>query len=280
MAQSFAQHASNTRQSLQQIKQRMDVLQGGDWVGQGATGFFREMTSDVLPAFNRLLTSLEQAGQDTKKMSDIMKQAEEEAARFFRLDRGAGAAMPVGAFASEVAAGEAEGSAAGDGGGGDGAAGGSTAGSDASSVLNLHQKVPDKGEVEAVGAITGKVVRGTPEFDALVKNDNPDIDFKDEEGTGADQMMTPRMKEKLDALAAQVKNEWPDAKLRVTEAWDESGEHNPNSTHYEGRAVDITVSDKDSAKLGRLSQLAVDSGFDWVFYENSVHVHASVTKGE
>jgi hypothetical protein len=90
----------------------MEVLQAGDWVGQGATAFFREMTSDVLPAFNRLLTSLEQAGQNTKKMSDIMKQAEEEAARFFRLDGGIGAAAVGGAVASEPIGGNGVGAAA------------------------------------------------------------------------------------------------------------------------------------------------------------------------
>lgn len=104
IAQTFAQNASNTRQSLQHTKQRMDVLQGGDWVGQGAAAFFREMTSDVLPALNRLLTSLEQAGQITKMMSDIMKQAEEEAARLFRLDGGGTGADAAAAAAGQAAA--------------------------------------------------------------------------------------------------------------------------------------------------------------------------------
>jgi len=91
-------------------------------------------------------------------------------------------------------------------------------------------------------------------------------------------MMTPRLKAKLDELADLVKKEWPSNKLRVTEGWDESNEHAANSTHYEGRAADITVSDQDNGKLGRLAQLASDAGFDWVWYENAVHVHVSVTK--
>lgn len=147
-----------------------------------------------------------------------------------------------------------------------------------SSSLALGQKVPNKNEVDVVGAITAKVVRGTPEFNALVENTNPDIVFKDEEGTGADRMMTPRLKSKLNDLAELVKKEWPGKNLRVTEAWDESNEHAATSTHYEGRAADITVSDQDNGKLGRLAQLAVDAGLEWVYYENAVHVHVSMAK--
>ncbi len=144
--------------------------------------------------------------------------------------------------------------------------------------LKLGEKVPNKNEVDVVGAIKSKIVRGTPEFKALVENTNPEIEFKDEEKTGADRIMTSRLKQKLDALAELVKKEWPGKKLRVTEAWDENIEHAANSIHYEGRAADLTVSDKDNGKLGRLGQLAVDSGFDWVWYENAAHVHVSTAK--
>jgi hypothetical protein len=144
--------------------------------------------------------------------------------------------------------------------------------------LKLHQTVPKKTETEAVGAIAKKIKRTDPEFATLVANNNADIEFKDEEGTGADRMMTQRLSDKLDALATLVKTEWTSNKLRVTEAWDENSEHWSKSQHYEGRAADLTVDDKDSAKLGRLGRLAVDAGLDWVFYENQQHVHASVTK--
>jgi hypothetical protein len=146
------------------------------------------------------------------------------------------------------------------------------------STLTLNQKVPNKSEAATVGAISGKIVRGTTEFSNLVTNSNADIVFKDEEKTGADKLMTQSLSDKLDALAVKVKAEWPGKKLRVTEAWDEGNEHGASSTHYEGRAADITVDDMDSGKLGRLAQLAVDAGFDWVFYENSQHVHVSVKK--
>jgi hypothetical protein len=145
-------------------------------------------------------------------------------------------------------------------------------------VLRLGQKEPNRPEIATVGAPTTIVRRGSPEFAKLVRNENPDIVFKDEEGSGADHMMTKKVSDKLDALAALVKREWPGVKLRVTEAWDENLEHATRSVHYEGRGVDLTTSPIDGTKLGRLARLAVDAGFEWVFFENKLHVHVSMSK--
>jgi len=144
--------------------------------------------------------------------------------------------------------------------------------------LELGEHVPRMGEQDAIGQVNVRVSRGMRDYRLLLRNRSADIMFKDEESTGADRMMTPRLERRLMVLHRLVQREWGGLRLRVTEAWDENGEHGPWSAHYEGRAVDLTTADIDPGKLGRLAFLAVEAGFDWVYFEDRTHVHASVRK--
>ena len=152
--------------------------------------------------------------------------------------------------------------------------------------LSLGKHFPNSTEQETVKPPDTVIKRDSDGFKGLVKVVNDGVIFKDEEKTGADRMMTPELRRKVERLAYLVDDEWSGLKLRVTEAWDEDMEHGDQSkppaerrsTHYEARAVDITTSDADPAKLARLAGLAIEAGFDWTFYENAHHVHASVRK--
>ena len=88
LSQTFGQNAENAARMLQQLRGQMDVLQGGDWIGTGASAFYREMSGDVLPTLTRLVRALESGGQTVAQISQIMKTAEDEAARQLRGEGG------------------------------------------------------------------------------------------------------------------------------------------------------------------------------------------------
>ena len=146
--------------------------------------------------------------------------------------------------------------------------------------FKIGDKVPNLRETDkkASGPSGGVIKWNTPRFhNELVFNDNPCIVFKDEDNNPhkPNHYMTPRCKEKADKLAELVMKQWKGIKLRITAAWAEESGHTNNSLHYSGRALDITTSDRDLKKYGKLASLAVKGGFDWVFYEDKLHVHVS-----
>jgi WXG100 family type VII secretion target len=103
--------ATNVRQTVQALQQRLETLQGGDWLGQGATAFYQEMGGQVLPTLKRLAAALESGQQITLQMSQLMAQAEADAARVLRGDgrapAGASAFVGVSTAASGAVGGPA-----------------------------------------------------------------------------------------------------------------------------------------------------------------------------
>ena len=80
ISQSFSQQADAINNMNQNIKSCMDTLQGGDWIGKGAMAYFQEMNGQVIPSLTRLHRALTQAARITQQVSQLMKQAEGEAA--------------------------------------------------------------------------------------------------------------------------------------------------------------------------------------------------------
>ena len=101
IASIFGGQADSAKRMLQQVKSQMVTLQGGDWVGQGAKSFYREMEQDVLPTITRLTQALDAARQVTLRISLILREAEDTAARLLS---GRGVAARAGADAEAAAA--------------------------------------------------------------------------------------------------------------------------------------------------------------------------------
>lgn len=85
--------AEDTRKTMQALQQPIETLQGGDWVGPGATAFYQEMSGQVMPSLQRLAAAFDEAQRATTQINRIVAQAEEEAARILR---GEGAAARPG----------------------------------------------------------------------------------------------------------------------------------------------------------------------------------------
>lgn len=102
IAARFADHAERAQRSMQGIVRQLEALRGGDWIGRGATAFYREMDGEVLPSLRRLASALETARRTTLEISRVMKQAEDEAASVFRLTVGGGLLGALGSVAGFI----------------------------------------------------------------------------------------------------------------------------------------------------------------------------------
>ena len=127
IAKRFNREADQTRQTTRSLKKQLDVLQSGDWVGKGANKFYQEMNGNVLPSLTRLSNALEAGGRTTLKISQIMKQVEDETSALFRGEGGAGGSAGAngGGAGAQGGAGGASGAA---GPGGGASSGGSSGG--------------------------------------------------------------------------------------------------------------------------------------------------------
>lgn len=97
ISKKFARQASDVQQSIRRLKQQLEGLRSGDWIGVGADKFYREMDSEVMPSMNRLAKALELASSTTRQIIKVLQTAENDAARILRLS---GLGRGIGAEAS------------------------------------------------------------------------------------------------------------------------------------------------------------------------------------
>jgi WXG100 family type VII secretion target len=84
IVQKFSQQAEACQRMLQSVRSAKETLEGGDWIGRGATAFYQEMNSDILPALQRLVGALEKSSQTTLTIMQVMMQMEGEVAVLFQ----------------------------------------------------------------------------------------------------------------------------------------------------------------------------------------------------
>ena len=112
IAQGFQGQADKSNSTLQSLKQQMQTLQGGDWIGKGADAFYQEMSSAVLPSMQRLTQALNRAATVTQQISQTVKQAEEDAARVLNIVGANGTSSVSGAGVTASGIGSATGAGA------------------------------------------------------------------------------------------------------------------------------------------------------------------------
>ncbi len=188
IAKSFNQQADAVRQTLTNIQGAQQTLEGGDWVGRGATVFYQEMNSAVLPSLKRLGSALENAAQVTQKISKIMKQAEDDASRLFSAEAAALAAALGGGAAAAAGSGGSSGSGGSGGASGSGGSGGSSGAS---------------GSGAAVGPTTSGPFHLGPPQRPNIRHDNGFLDsFPTREPTLGDRANLLLWRGKLEAAEA------------------------------------------------------------------------------
>ncbi|MGH2628558.1 MAG: WXG100 family type VII secretion target [Anaerolineales bacterium] len=118
----FGREAANVKRSIDSINRTIEVLKGGDWIGEGAAAFFREMESEVMPAMQRLLKALEKGSSVIQAIERLLHETEQAIGGLFSAMLGS---FDVGITFEIGGLGAAVGAAVEGGGGGGGGAGGS-----------------------------------------------------------------------------------------------------------------------------------------------------------
>lgn len=107
VADRFGRQAEAQKQMQQRIARSMSALQSG-WQGKGSSAFFSEMNGKVLPVMKRMENALLQAKQTATEIQQIVKAAEEDAAKPFK---GGGGQVAANASASALHGASATGAA-------------------------------------------------------------------------------------------------------------------------------------------------------------------------
>ncbi|ABX06546.1 MAG TPA: WXG100 family type VII secretion target [Herpetosiphon sp.] len=84
LAQRFSKQQTHVQAILQSLRQTIQALENGGWMGDAATACFKEFHAEVVPAYTRLSNVLGEGQSTLQGIATLFRQAEEEAAALFR----------------------------------------------------------------------------------------------------------------------------------------------------------------------------------------------------
>ncbi len=73
---SFRSQADATQKSIGSLSKTIEQLRGGDWFGEGATAFFNEMDSQVIPSMKNLKKVLDEGDRVSKAIEKLQHETE------------------------------------------------------------------------------------------------------------------------------------------------------------------------------------------------------------
>jgi hypothetical protein len=138
--------------------------------------------------------------------------------------------------------------------------------------FTLHQRYPDRPEAVECRPIRLHIPRGSRRFRTeLVTNDHSGVHFANSDA----RIMSLRLRRHVNELADAFHDEFG-VWIAVSKAWVEDGDEgitDPTSLHFEGRTLRVSV---EVFLVSHLLQLAVEIGFDWVYYADENYAQMSV----
>ena len=97
IAKAFSKQSEAVESTAKRLASQMDTLQNGHWIGKGATAFYSEMESSILPSVNGLVEAMTLADRVTRAIIKIMEESDQEAASVIQLFGEGGIAGAVSA---------------------------------------------------------------------------------------------------------------------------------------------------------------------------------------
>lgn len=73
---SFRAQETATSETIGKLKKTIEQLRGGEWYGEGATKFFAEMDSQVMPSMDRLKKVMGEGDRISKEIEKTQHEAE------------------------------------------------------------------------------------------------------------------------------------------------------------------------------------------------------------